>query len=60
MKKNINLKHLPKENKIAIRKNWIKFDRKKIMKDEIVKKKNDRDNQVERKWKKKDTEINFQ
>jgi hypothetical protein len=51
---------LPKENKIAIRKNWIKFDRKKIMKDEIVKKKNDRDNQVERKWKKKDTEINFQ
>jgi hypothetical protein len=39
MKKYIkNLKHLSKEKKIAIRRNWIKFDRKKTMKDEIVKK----------------------
>jgi hypothetical protein len=50
-KKNINLENLSKEKKIAIKIIGIKFDRKKLMKEEIVKQ-NDRDNPIKRKWKK--------
>jgi hypothetical protein len=47
-KKNINLENLSKEKKIAIKIIGIKFDRKKLMKEEIVKQ-NDRDNPIKRK-----------
>jgi hypothetical protein len=39
MKKNINLKNLPKKKKITIKRMRIKFERKKTHGDEIVKKK---------------------
>jgi len=48
IKKNINLENLSKEKKIAIKIIGIKFDRKKLMKEEIVKQ-NDRDNPIKRK-----------
>ena len=40
MKKNINLKNLPKKKKITIKRMRIKFERKKTHGDEIVKTKN--------------------